>query len=267
MNDELRRTMQKAAGIGEPAVGDAFARFTAVKRRAAIARGAVVAVAGLTAAVALIFTLPGLDSGDTGGNLTRGDATSPPNVRAVKHYVDPLGRFELDHPAELHTGPGAQQDSPDVVEFYDPRDPPYDYPHRSGCGHPSCSDLEIFSERPEAFYVQVIVEPKSQGHLRWLDKIDRYRESGVVVDQRQSSIDGRTAERWDATFHAWPDDIHGATTDDPKYWCESCTVSMIVIEGWLGDRDFIVRAVTNNARVTEFRDELDLILDSIDLRP
>lgn len=100
MNDELRRTMQKAAGVGEPAVGDAFARFTAVRRRAAIARGAVVAVAGLTAAVALIFTLPGLDSGDTGGNLGGGDATTPPNVRAVKHYEDTVLGFELDYPAD-----------------------------------------------------------------------------------------------------------------------------------------------------------------------
>jgi hypothetical protein len=118
VTDDLRRAMQKAAGIGEPAVGDAFARFTAVKRRAAIARSAVVGVAAIAAATALFFTLPGLDSGDTGGNLPAGEATTPPNVRALKHYVDTIVGFELDYPPEWTI----ESEEGSFVRFLAPRD-------------------------------------------------------------------------------------------------------------------------------------------------
>lgn len=282
MTEELRNALQQAAGKGEPAVGDAFARFTAVKRRAAIARGAVVGVVGLAAVGILMLTLPGLGSGDSGGNLTGGDATQSPNVRAVKHYVDPEGRFELDYPAELVMTPNplittgfrrTARDN-DFFEISSADSGPDNLlgarPETWDIYQQGCSDCELViaslpQDETKGFYLQALVQPQE----RWSETdAAPYEAVGVSVARSKIVIDGVSVTREDWAYPKLPRFPRPGA--DPaggiSYWCHECTETIIVMRDFRPGEALVIRAVTGNAVARDYVDELDIVIGSIDLK-
>lgn len=271
MTDDLRDSLQQAAMKGEPAVGDAFARFTAVRRRAAIARSAVVGVVGIAAAAVLMFTLPGLNSGDAGGNLTGGDATSAPNVRAVKHYTDPQGRFEFDYPAELGAAVPETWIKDVAFEVFHPDDTPQLHHRRpepediifeTDCRSSACI-INGDTDSPATFYVQVYVLDMSD-RINYLPDLHPaiFEKAGVSFDRGSTEIAGRPATRYDATYPQKPS-LAAKDAAGLDYWCWSCTVSTFVVDDWRPGKRFILRSVTDADDLKSYADELDVIVGSL----
>lgn len=296
MTEELRDALRGAATRAEPAVGDAFARFTAVKRRAAIARGATVAAIGIAAAATLMFTLPGLNSGDPGGGLTGGDTTAPPQVRAVKHYIDPEGRFELDYPASWNAEPlfydsGSPSEPEGAVFDADgypasPSAPRKERVKSAGCERP----CEVWNRYPKGFSVYVDYQSEEDPpcptdacsglRVNAVNGFEVDRLLGASVTYSDSTIDGLSMRQVDVSYprHALvsPEAVDaererfdwGETGPSAFFeWCPSCRMRRFLSREARSGRYYaiLVRA-EDEATFQRHARDLAVILSSLDLR-
>lgn len=259
MTEDLRDALHRAATAGEPAVGDAFARFAAVKRRAAIARSATVAVVGLTAAATLFFMLPGLNSGDSGGSLTGGDATSSPPFKPVKHYEDRAAGFAFDYPSSWDVFNPSVGRSVDVAPAGDEA-LSVDTKVAFDCG--AADRCAYVAERPTRTNVRVTWRDPAQVVALLASRTAR----GAVVATEPTLMDGRAGERHTITFPAEPSNLpHISEGPHPGYmftWCASCEIASIVIPRWTGTASLLVE-ITSPAHDPASSADIDVIIQSL----
>lgn len=265
MTEDLREALHRAATAGEPAVGDAFARFTVVKRRAAIARSATVAVVGLTAAATLFFMLPGLNSGDTGGNLTGGDVTSSPPFKPVKHYEDTVAGFAFDYPAEWEIDAKEGKyvivslPGPDPLTTTETRPYPQTPPGCQDCG-------SVVIERPSRFYVRVQAFPIGGGTCENGICADSFgsaalsaredhigqRAAGATITPSTAMFAGKDVAGDRIEFPVEPKLVtseQNSTQEgfNPYAWCAGCTNVTYPLPEWSAEFELIFEVVSPSA--------------------
>jgi len=226
MTDDLRDAM-RAAASREPSNAQAWANFTATKRRATIARTVLALVGALAAFIALILLLPGVKAGQGSAPIGAGPSESPVPPSPSKHYVDAVGHLQANFPSEWF-GRGIGGMSADFYPKTGDLNEASDLMKVNGGG------AEPVRAAANGFFVRIHL--RTNGERSELSNpldVQRRANGGATVTRGAlfKAPPGRTyIDQLRVIYPAAPVEPAGGWQDGaPRYWCGGCIVEEVAI--------------------------------------
>ncbi|HEX9776212.1 MAG TPA: hypothetical protein VGB83_11640 [Actinomycetota bacterium] len=255
MSDELLKESLHHAAAGEPPAGDAFARFGAARRRAAVVRAVTmtVVVAAILASFSLVLPNPFRSGAPT--EFVPGGVRSPDREITERVYTDSVARYRIAVPVAFE----ARGDEGARVVFFAQADPPIEPGDPYTDLYDDAGELEI----PRTFYVQVTPDvPANRPLGRTEDRVglDALEDRGARVERDVvlPAFEGQLREPGLAV--TYPREPSGGM---PAYWCRGCATRefRVALEG--GAVLFIRVVAPDEPTMTLYDGVVGRIVDSL----
>jgi hypothetical protein len=222
VKDETLREALRTAAKHEPATGDPFSRFEAVRRRNSFARGLIVAGIGALLILSFAFVFPNpLRSGLPADYNIGGELEPLPNT--VKIYEDPIAGFRLRYPARWRArgAPGST-----VAFFIDTPSIRDTDPHTDLFKAAEGFTLEV----PTTFYIEVTpLMSGIESPAIHRDELDLLHDLGAIITQQEIVPQTRGQSRIDQLRAFFGERPIGKGVKRISYWCQNCRLIELTV--------------------------------------